>query len=65
MTEILGDAAEYFTPEDPASLGSCVERIIYNSSIAFEKANKAFKISQNYTWKKCAEETSKIYKSLI
>jgi len=65
MLDILGDAAEYFYPENPDSIAECLSRIIENPMNAFKKAKRAQDISKEYTWKKCTEQTFQFFADVI
>jgi glycosyltransferase involved in cell wall biosynthesis len=57
MSELLGDAALYFDPECPASIALAIQQLIDSKALRMEKATKAFERVQQYSWKRCADET--------
>ena len=57
MTDILGDAAEYFTAHDIDSIANSIENIINNPSLSLERSQKAYEISKTYTWEECTKKT--------
>ncbi len=59
LPEILGSAGVYFDPEDSNSIRSAVEKILNNSDLRLALSEKAKRRSEEFTWKRCAEETFK------
>ena len=57
MPELLGDAAVYFNPELQSSIEEALERLLNSSELRYSLAEKAYQLSQKYTWDKCADQT--------
>ena len=57
MPEILGDAGAYFDPEVPASIAQAIRAIISDDVFRRTIARKALDLSQEYSWRRCAQET--------
>ncbi len=57
MPEVLQDAGIYFDPENYITISQAIENIIINKSIRLEIAQKAKKLSEQYSWSRCANET--------
>jgi glycosyltransferase involved in cell wall biosynthesis len=57
MPEVLGEAGEYFDPEKPESIAQAVERLAVSASLRQEKAVSAKQLSEQFSWKRCANET--------
>lgn len=57
MPEILGDAGEYFDPEQSESIAAAVARLASDAAARKEKAAKAKALSDQYSWQRCAAET--------
>jgi glycosyltransferase involved in cell wall biosynthesis len=57
MPELLGDAGVYFDPERPEDIANSVRRLIESSELRADKAKAAFVLVQQYSWKRCADET--------
>lgn len=57
MPEVLSDGGVYFDPEDANSIAAAIEQIIKNSALRLSIAQRAKSLSQQYNWKRCAEET--------
>jgi len=57
MPEVLGDGGVYFNPEEAVSIAAAVERIIVSKDLRLSIALQAKLFSQQYHWKRCANET--------
>jgi glycosyltransferase involved in cell wall biosynthesis len=57
MPEVLADGGVYFDPEDASSIAQAVEQIIQSSELRSIIAQKAKAFSQQYNWRRCADET--------
>ncbi len=57
MPEVLKDAGIYFNPEEPISIANAVKKLIFDDNLREELANKARKYSDEYSWKRCSNET--------
>jgi glycosyltransferase involved in cell wall biosynthesis len=57
MPEVLKDAGLYFNPESVTSIKNCLRYMIANPDLQKRLGAKAKQYSQNYSWKKCADET--------
>lgn len=68
MPEVLEDAGFYFNPEDHVSIAHAVKLIIQNQEKRDFIAQKAKHLSEQYNWRRCADETWKFvtntYKSI-
>jgi len=65
LPEVAGEAGAYFDPYDPDSIQNTIERVIYNKQFATEMVQQGNKQLQNFSWKKCAEETMKTYEKTL
>ena len=67
MPEFLKDAGLYFNPESVNSIKNCLRYMIRNPDLLQSLGAKAKKYSEDYSWKKCSDETfaflSSVYKS--
>ncbi len=63
LPEILGDAAIYFDPTDPANIATCAQMVLEDKNITKKLAENSQKILQKYSWTKTAEQTLQIYKN--
>ena len=57
MPEVLGNAGEFFNPEDPSSIADAVERILRDPEHRKTLACRAHALSMNYSWTRCGNET--------
>ena len=63
--EIVDDAAIFFDPTDIESIKFQMEKSIYDDRLLLNLKKKGNNNLNNYSWKKCAEETEKLYKKII
>lgn len=57
MPEVLADGGVYFDPEDAGSIADAIEQIIQSPALRLAIAQRAKTLSQQYGWKRCADET--------
>jgi glycosyltransferase involved in cell wall biosynthesis len=57
MPEVLRDGGVYFDPKDADSIADAVEQIIQSSALRLTIAQRAEELSQQYNWRRCADET--------
>ncbi len=57
MPEILGEAGVYFDPEQPEDIARALLEIIESPALRAELAQDSFARAQQYSWRRCAEET--------
>ena len=57
MPEVLGDGGVYFDPEKPEEITHALRELIDNPSLRAELAQINFDQSEQYSWKKCANDT--------
>ncbi|CAM8354688.1 RfaG Glycosyltransferase [Candidatus Methylopumilus planktonicus] len=57
MPAILRDAGTYFDPESSNSIAQALNLLIASSEIRVEKAEAGLKLSQQYSWQRCASKT--------
>lgn len=65
IPEIVGNAAILFDPYSINSIRDNIISILYNDKIKSSLILKGFKQIKNFSWKKCATETYKVYKNLL
>ena len=63
--EIVKDAAILFDPTDIESLEFKMEKLIYDDQLLLNLKKKGSDNLNNYSWKKCANETEKLYRKII
>ncbi|MCX5733480.1 MAG: glycosyltransferase family 1 protein [candidate division NC10 bacterium] len=57
MSEMLGNDAEYFSPEDTRDIADALERMIRSPEKRERLAQGAYARAQTYSWDRCAGET--------
>lgn len=57
MPEVLADGGVYFDPEDADSIAGAIEKLIHSPELRQAVAQRAQTLSQQYNWKRCADET--------
>lgn len=62
MPEILGEAAEYFDPEDVDNIAENLERVYADRDLQKNMSENSLKQVQKYSWEQCAKETLEVYK---
>lgn len=65
LPEVGGDAALYFDNEDADKLAEIVEMLFMNNSIRKKYIELGRNRCKEFTWEKCFEETSNVYKKII
>jgi glycosyltransferase involved in cell wall biosynthesis len=57
MPEVLGDAGEYFNPENPKEIAGALRKMIESPELRQNIAERSFERVQQYSWERCADET--------
>jgi glycosyltransferase involved in cell wall biosynthesis len=57
MYETLGDAGVYFNSEQPSDIAKALKTLIDSPVLRTRKAEAAYGRAQNYTWRRCAQDT--------
>ena len=65
LPAILKDAGVYFDPFNVLSIKTALYELISNQDKREELGSKGYLYAQEYTWKKCAEETFEFIKTII
>jgi glycosyltransferase involved in cell wall biosynthesis len=64
IPEISGDTAILCPPLDYMAFKNAIERILQDAETRKEMISKGLENAKKFSWKKCAEETLKVYKQL-
>ncbi len=64
MPEVGGDAAEYVNPESVLDIENKLRQVMEDEQKRKRMIKRGFVQAKKFSWKKCAEETFKIYKQL-
>lgn len=65
IPEVVGDAGEYFDPEQIDSIRTSIEKVLQSSERRDELIRKGYKKCAEYSWDRCASETLAIYRGLV
>jgi len=65
LPEVLNKAALYFDPKDHKQMAKKIYLILTDENFKKAMINKGFEQIKKYSWKKCAEDTLKVYKSTL
>jgi glycosyltransferase involved in cell wall biosynthesis len=65
IPEVVGDAGEYFDPEDPEAMRVAIESVLESPSRRDELIAKGRARSAGFSWERCAGETHEIYRSMM
>ena len=65
FSEVVNDAALFFDPKNVDSITSRIEDTIYNDQLLKDLVIKGNSNLDKFSWKKCADETEKIYNNII
>ncbi|MHA6298268.1 glycosyltransferase [Devosia sp. CAU 1758] len=57
MPEVLENGGTYFDPEDDGSIHRAVAALIVDSELRDRVRTRAQRLSENYSWRRCADET--------
>ena len=62
LVEIGGDGIKYFDPSEIDDISQKIEKVLFSEEILKNQIEYGIQRSKKFSWKKCAEETLKIYK---
>jgi glycosyltransferase involved in cell wall biosynthesis len=65
IPEVVGDAGVYFDPYSIESIRLATERVVESESLINDLIRKGENRLKFFSWDKCANETLKVYKSLL
>ena len=57
MPEVLGDAGEYFDPEDVKDIERAIAKMIHSPEFRKHKSKLSYERSKLYSWEECASKT--------
>ncbi len=64
IPEVVGNAGKYFNPSDMGDMLRSIESVLYDESAMLELKILGSERLQNFSWKKCADQTLEIYQQL-
>lgn len=65
LPEVCGDAALLVDPEDTEAIYAGIEQLIRDEALQQEMTDRGFQRARQFTWKKAAEQTWKVYEELL
>ncbi len=65
IPEVVGNAGEYFDPNDTDSIISAIENVVFSQTRKNNLIKHCEQRSKLFSWEKCAEQTLNVYQSLI
>lgn len=65
LTEVGGDAASYFYPDDKASIEEAVDKIVSDKSYRLELVERGFVQVGKFTWEKAVDQTIGVYREAL
>ncbi len=65
LPEIYGDAALYFNPQNTEEMVKAILELSNNKELRDRLIKGGYKRIKKFSWRKCAQETLEIYKSIL
>lgn len=65
IPEVVGNAGEYFDPNDPESMRAAIEAVLQSTSRSSELVEKGKVRCSLFSWERCARETLDVYRSIL
>jgi len=65
LPEVVGEAGEYFNPEEIESIKLSIENVVYSPSRTLALKAKGLERINHFSWEKCAQDTLKVYRTLV
>ena len=62
MPEVVGDAAEFLSPEDVGNMASAIDHLLKNAKLRRELSLKGVKRAKAFSWQRTAEKTLAVIK---
>ena len=64
IPEVMGDAGILFDPSAQGELSAAIQLVLADSSLRDSLRDKGLRRAKLFTWKRCAEETLNLYRSI-
>jgi glycosyltransferase involved in cell wall biosynthesis len=64
MTEVAGDAAQYFDPYDSDNMRAAIENVVNSNDAPSDLRSRGRRRAAQFSWERCAKHTLEIYSSL-
>jgi glycosyltransferase involved in cell wall biosynthesis len=65
IPEVVGEAGEYFDPNDIDSMRVAMERVLNSMARRAELIDRGLVRCTQFSWRKCAEQTLEVYQGLL
>ena len=65
MPEVIGDAAEFFNPNDIDSIKAAIEQVVFSEERKQDLIRKGNQRVTQFTWSMCADKTLSVYQALV
>lgn len=65
MPEVIGDAAEYFDPNECDSMRFAIENVVYSEERIADLRTKGLARLSRMSWERCTEQTLNVYKEVL
>jgi glycosyltransferase involved in cell wall biosynthesis len=65
LSEVAGDAAIYFDPNDKLSILNNIQKVIYDDELRNQLVYKGSQRVKEFTWEKTAYQTKKLYEGIL
>lgn len=65
IPEVVGDAGEYFDPNDTESMRVAIEAVLQSTGRSQELVAKGQAQRSLFSWQRCARETLDVYRSIL
>lgn len=65
IPEVVGDAALVFDPNDPEAMRGAIERVLMDQPLRQSLILRGRKRTESFSWRRCAEETLKVYQQVL
>lgn len=65
IPEVVGDAGVYFDPHNSDELRSALERVAMSDGLQANLRMRGYHRISAFSWDRCAEETSRIYREIV
>lgn len=65
MSELLGDSAVFFDPEDSKDISTAIEKLLLDHELRFRYACQVHEKAKNYSWIKCADQSFSFLHSIV
>jgi len=65
IPEVVGDAGEYFDPEQPESISEAIERVLFDTARREQLIAAGRERFREFSWERCAAQTANVYRKVV